>query len=235
MSRPVPIGRRIVSALAGVVALVLLGVGAWQGYRAVLAQPFAHVVFGGDLDRLPHRELDALSRSIQAAPGGASLDEVRAAARRVPWVRDATVRRSFPDTVEIRFIAHQALARWNEAQLVSPQGELFTAEEPTALPRFRGPDGAAAEMAREYPRLAATLAPVGSAIAELRLTARGAWQVALESGLVLELGRGEVVERAERFATAWPQLVAQGTQSRHADLRYPNGFALRMTTAIAPK
>ena len=222
MSQPAPLGRRILSALAGVAAVAVLATAAWQGYRAVLAQPFAHVVFAGDLDRLPHRELDALSRSLQAAPGGASLEEVRVVARRVPWVRDATVRRRFPDTVEIHFVAHQALARWNEAQLVSTAGEVFTAEEAAALPRFRGPDNAAAEMAREYPRLVAAVMPVGSPIAELRLTARGAWQVALQSGLVLELGRGDVVPRAERFAEAWPQLVAQGMESRHADLRYPN-------------
>jgi cell division protein FtsQ len=235
MSRPVPLGRRIVSALAGIAAAALLAVAAWQGYREVIAQPFAHVVFTGDLDRLPQRDLEALTRSIQAAtPAQSSLADVREAARRVPWVREATVRRSYPGTVEIRFEAHRALARWNEAQLVSPEGAVFTAEEPAALPRFRGPDGNAPEMAREYPRLTAALAPLESPIAELRLSARGAWQVALQSGLVLDLGRGEVTARAERLAAAWPQLVGQGMEVKQVDLRYPNGFALRTKLTLAP-
>ncbi len=228
VSRPAPLGRRILSAFAGITAAALLALGAWQGYREVIAQPFAHVVFAGDLDRLPHRDLEALTRSIQAAmPGQSTLEDVREAARRVPWVREATVRRRYPGTVEIQFVTHRAIARWNEAQLVSPEGAVFTAEEPAALPRFRGPDGNAPDMAREYSLLAAVLAPLESPIAELRLSARGAWQVALQSGLMLDLGRGEATARAERFAAAWPQLVAQGLDAKQVDLRYPNGFAVR--------
>lgn len=235
MTRPVPIGRRILAAFAGVVVAALIAIAAWQGYRAVLGQPLRHVVYAGETDRLPQRDLDALARSVQEAQPGASLAEVRDAARRVPWVRDASVRRIYPDTVEIRFEAHRALARWNEAQLVSPEGEVFIAEDATALPRFRGPDGGAPAMAAEYPRLGAALASVGSAIAELRLSARGAWQVVLASGFVIDLGRGDVVPRAQLFAAAWPRLAAQNIETKHADLRYPNGFAVRTATTFRKK
>jgi len=232
MTRPANMGRRVLSALAGVAAAVVLLVAAWQGYRAVLGQPLRHVVFAGDLDRLPQRELDALARSVQdVQQAGATLAEVREAARRVPWVRDASVRRIYPDTVEIRFDAHRALARWNEAQLVSPAGDVFTAGDASGLPRFRGPDNGAPAMAAEYPRLAAALAPLGSGIAELRLSARGAWQVALQSGLVLDLGRGDVIARAERFVAAWPLVAAQDVKAKQVDLRYPNGFAVRRAAA----
>ena len=66
-------------------------------------------------------------------------------------------------------------------------------------------------------------------IAELRLNARGAWQVVLDSGLTLHLGRGDVAARLARFAVAWPQLAARQTEPRHVDLRHANGFALRKT------
>ena len=47
-------------------------------------------------------------------------------------------------------------------------------------------------------------------------------------------GGFDVVARIDRFAAAWPQL-AQGAP-RYADLRYPNGFALkRPAEAPAPK
>jgi cell division protein FtsQ len=227
-----PLGWRILSALAGVVVAAILAVAAWQGYRAVLAQPVRHVVFAGEVDRLPQRDLDALARSVQdARHSEATLAEVREAAKRVPWVRDASVRRIYPDSIEIRFRTHRAVARWNEAQLVSPEGEVFTAEDASALPRFRGPDGGAPAMVAEFPRIAAALAPVGSEIAELRLSARGAWQVALQSGLLLDLGRGDVLPRAAQFAAAWPQLVARDVQPKQADLRYPNGFAVRRAAA----
>ena len=220
--------RRIVPAVAAAAVTSLIAGAAWQGYRFVASQPLKRVVFAGDLDRLPHAQLEALSIAVQSsAPGGVTLAAVREAALKVPWVRDATVRRRFPDAVEITFEAHQALARWSANRLVSTRGEVFAAEDAAPLPRFRGPEGTAAAMALEYPAMARLLAPLASPIAELRLSARGAWQVALSSGLTLELGRGDARARAERFVAAWPQLAAKAVETSYADLRYPNGFALK--------
>ena len=227
MSAPAAIGRRILAGLGAVAVVGAIAGASWYGYRQILAHPVKRVVFAGDLDRLPHAELDALSQAIQAAPSGSvTLATVRDAARRVPWVREATVRRIYPDAVEITFQAHAAFARWNDNQLVSPLGEVFTAEDAAKLPRLRGPEGSGAAAIAEYRALAPVLAPVGSPIAELRLSARGAWQVLLESGLTLELGRADTAARAGRLAAAWPQVAARAAQSRYADLRYPNGFVL---------
>jgi cell division protein FtsQ len=219
--------RRILAGIGAVAVGAVMAAGAWQGYRAVLAQPLRHVVFEGQIDHVPAEELEALTRAIQEAPGGASLDAVRDAARRVPWVRDAAVRRKWPDTVVITFTAHDALARWGDGQLVSPQGVVFPGSDTAALPRFRGPDGSSAAMAVQFPPIARALAPLGSPIARFDLSARGAWQATLANGLVIELGRADVVARAERFAAMWPRLAGEGLASPVVDLRYPNGFAIK--------
>ena len=235
MSTPVKLRQRIVPAIAAMAGVGLLAMTAWHGYRAALSQPLERVIFAGEVDRLPPAELEALSRTVVSA-GAAGLAEIRDAARRVPWVREATVRRQFPDAVEVTFEVHQALARWNERQLVSPRGEVFTAAAPAALPRFRGPEGAAGAMTAEYPAIVAALAPLGSPVKELHLSARGAWGVVLESGLAVELGRDDWKARTHRFAAAWPRLAEDARAARYADLRYPNGFALRatLTPALSP-
>lgn len=235
MSAPVPARFRLLRALAAATVVAAFALAAWYGYRLAAAQPIRKVVFAGDVARLDGRELDALERSVRgAAAGGIALAAVRESARRIPWVRDAAVRRRFPATLEITFEAYEPLARWGDHGLVSASGEVFTAEYAGKLPRLRGPDGSSATMAQEYPRIARLLAPVASPVAELRLSARGAWQVVLESGLVLELGRGDIEPRLVRFARAWPQLAAQGVSSAHADLRYANGFALRRAAEVRP-
>jgi cell division protein FtsQ len=222
----IPIGRRIVAAIAGAVALLLLAWGAWQGYSGVLAQPVTRVVFAGAVDRLAAAELARLEHEVLAAPSP-SIDAIRAAARRVPWVRDAAVRREYPDAVEITFVAHEAFARWNDAGLVSASGEVFSAPGAGDLPQLRGPEGAAAKVVREYRRAAALLAPLGSPVKEVSLSPRGAWHATLASGLVLALGPGDWGARAERFVRAWPKVDPQARAAGYADLRYPSGFALK--------
>jgi cell division protein FtsQ len=211
--------------LAALVVVASLATAGWQGYHAVLAQPVARVVFAGDLDRLPQADLDALTQAVLRADRP-SLAGVRDAARLVPWVRDASVRRVYPDVIEITFTTHEAVARWDERHLVSREGVVFEAEDASALPRLRGPEGAATQMVAELPAIAQALAPVG-AVSELRQTPRGGREALLQGGLTLELGRGEWKDRAARFVAAWPRLPEDARATRYADLRYANGFALR--------
>ena len=91
---PAPFGRRLLAGIGAVVVVAAIAATGWYGYHAILAQPVKRVVFAGEIDRLSRADLDALSQAIQAAPpGSVTLATVREAARRVPWVREVTVRR----------------------------------------------------------------------------------------------------------------------------------------------
>ena len=230
--------KRILPAAAAVAVIAALAGGGWYGWRELSARPIANIGFGGDLARIAPADLEAFAKSLRGrAAGSVSLAAVRDAARAIPWVRDAAVRRRFPDGIEVRFEAHEPLARWGKGALVSTRGEVFAAPYAGKLPQLTGPDGSAPQMAGEYAAFTRMAAPLGSPIAELRLSARGAWQVALESGLTIELGRGDVHPRLERFVAAWPGLLARGVRTTHADLRYANGFALRRVSesTVPPK
>lgn len=224
---PATLKSRVLPATAAAFAVAALAGGAWYGFDAISSQPVRSVVFAGDLKRFARADLDAFTRNVQGVAGGSSLEAVLDAARRIPWVRDASVRRRFPDAIEVTLVAHEPLARWDEGALVSARGDIFSAAYDGFLPRFRGPEGAAAQMVREFPALRGAVEPLASAVTEIRVSPRGAWQVVLESGLVLDLGRGDIHSRLARFIAIWPQLAAQGVETRHADLRYANGFALQ--------
>ena len=63
----------------------------------------------------------------------------------------------------------------------------------------------------------------------VQLTPRRAWQVKLDSGPTLELGRHDIEARLAQFVAVHARTV--GTLNRHIDyidLRYPNGFAVRI-------
>ena len=224
---------RVLPALAAGGVAFLLAAGGWSGFAALATRPVKDVVLGGDLDRLPRDVVDEFARELGRRTVGTSLDSVRENAKRIPWVRDASVRRRYPDTVEVRFEAYRALARWNDTRLVSDAGEIFAADAPGDLPRFHGADGTAPMVVRAWPDLVRWLAPVG-AVTEVWLSPRGAWEVALASGLRIALGRENLQARAERFAAAWTQVAARGVDTKYADLRYPNGFALRQPATVSP-
>jgi cell division protein FtsQ len=70
----------------------------------------------------------------------------------------------------------------------------------------------------------------------LALSAREAWQLTLDNGLVIVLGREQerasVNQRLARFVVNWPRVKEQiDIQVAVADLRYPGGFALAPVVA----
>jgi len=170
----------------------------------------------------------------------ADLEGLRGRFESLPWVRRAEVRRHWPDRLVVRLEEHVALARWGrreDARLVNIQGELFSAVEDTELPLFAGPPGSEREVARRYAEFSSLLAPLGTTPRQLLLSDRLAWQVRMADGLVLELGRDAAREgvsrRLERFVEAYPRTLGlMNARLQHAemrvDLRYPNGFALRV-------
>jgi cell division protein FtsQ len=159
------------------------------------------------------------------------IDELRAAIERLPWVRAAAVRRVWPDRLEITIEEHVALARWGADALVNTHGERFSASADAALPLFMGPPGSEAEVTRRYTRFSALLAPLGSPLERIALSQRHAWQLRLASGVQLTLGRDADLaeQRLARFVEAYARALGDGARLPEVvDLRYPNGFAVRV-------
>lgn len=226
------IRERVIPAVAASGVIAMLAAGGWYGYDAVVNRPVRTVVFTGDLEPLPRDVLDEFARELKKRTVGTSLASVRENARRIPWVREAAVRRLWPDVIEVKFEAYRALARWNGSSLVSPAGEIFSGATDAPLPSFVGPDAAAPAITAMWPALVDALRSLASPIQEVRVSARGAWDVSLATGLRLVLGHEDIAARARRFAAAWPQVAALGVETKYADLRYPNGFALRQAANL---
>lgn len=177
------------------------------------------------------------------------LDQARAAFESVPWVRQATLRRIWPDRLAVRLAEHQPVALWQgedgNERLVNAQGEVFEANigdvEDEALPQFGGPEGSAAQMLAMYGRLAPLFAAQRLEPVLLQLSGRGSWSLELDNGASIVLGRGsedELVERSDRFLRTLGQITGRFERDlEHADLRHADGYAVRLrgvTTTVVP-
>ena len=170
------------------------------------------------------------------------LRRAREAFENVPWVRQATVRRQFPNRLRVQLQEHQALAYWgaeSDAKLVNSFGEVFEANpgdvEDEDMPRLAGPDGTAIQVFAMYQGLRPMFETMDLRVEELALSSRGGWTLRLDSGATVELGRGsseEVIARSERFARTLTQVTSKYGRRPDAlltaDLRHQDGYAVRL-------
>lgn len=156
------------------------------------------------------------------------LIKARDAFEKLPWARKVSIRRRWPDRLEVVVEEHKELARWGNIALVNTYGELFHAASDSDLPVFYGPGDGANEVARQYSAYSKILNDSGIRITQLVLSPRRAWQFTTDKGMVVELGREQMTERLQKFAGVYRTTLSNlGVQIAYADLRYPNGFAVR--------
>ncbi|CAG4884118.1 Cell division protein FtsQ [Georgfuchsia toluolica] len=218
-------------------ALTALAYAALVGVQRLPVFPLRQLVVASNVRQVTSMQIEYAARSSVAGNFfTVNLGTVRASFEKLPWVRHAEVRRIWPDGIEVSIEEQVAAARWREAdgeyRLVNTFGEVFVAASESDLPVFSGPEGSAAQMLARWQEFILALAALGRQPGEMVLSQRQAWQVKLDNGLLLLLGRDDtahpVSERLARFVAAYPELE----QKLHfrpgmIDMRYPNGFTVR--------
>lgn len=148
-----------------------------------------------------------------------------------PWVSDVSVVRSWPDEVFVSISEYQPIASWNDNQLLSTTGEIFSPDKqtfPAGLPRFIGPDGTQLTVLDYYRQISERLAPLGIKIVSLEFTPWHSWNMVLENGIRVNIGYKDILTRVSHFVKVYDDVVGGRAKSvDYVDLRYPDGFAVR--------
>jgi cell division protein FtsQ len=214
-------------SLAAVLAVYLL----WSLATRLPMFELSEVRVSSTLTRVTPEEIeDVVQRELR---GGnfltVDLAAAAAAFQKLTWVRRANVRRQWPATLDVAIEEHVTLARWGNKALVNTHGEVFVGRQDGEFPLFVGPEGMAREITIQYRYFVSSLEAIGAAPVQVRVSPRRAWQVKLDNGLTLELGREQVEARLARFVGAYDRTLGRlGRRIEHVDLRYGNGFAVRM-------
>ena len=164
------------------------------------------------------------------------LEKTRDAFEKLPWARNVSVRRRWPDKLDVVIEEHQALARWGNIALVNTHGELFQAATDGELPVFYGPGDGVMEVTTNYGAYSQVMNKANIKIAQVSLSPRRAWEIKTDKGLVIALGREEMQTRLIKFTRAYESTLSQlNVNVAYADLRYPNGFAVRRPVNVSYK
>lgn len=155
------------------------------------------------------------------------VDSVHQQIEAMPWVYRASVRKRWPNTLNIHVVEEIASARWNNDSLLNQYGQAFDARlEDAALPNLFGPGGSEKTALQGYRAMQTLLNSENLTIEELYLSERFAWNIRLKNGVKLNLGRSEFVDRLQRFVDVYPLLKQQDKQIEYVDLRYDTGLAV---------
>ena len=212
---------------------------AWAALGWLVRQPafaFRDVVITTPLIHASGAHLESVVREELAGTFFTlNLDRAGHALTQVPWVRSVGLRRQWPRRLEIDVVEHQPLARWNDTALVDARGDVFSADWDGDLPQFTGPDGQSPIVLARYREWSAMLAPIGLTVRTLALSPRGGWEIGAtdaQGKLTIELGRDDPAGRLARFVAAHDRtigaLARAGRHIEQVDLRYRNGFAVRV-------
>ncbi|MEA1063591.1 cell division protein FtsQ [Erwinia sp. HR93] len=160
---------------------------------------------------------------------------------RLPWIKQASVRKQWPDELKIHLVEYVPLARWNDQHMVDVDGNAFSvpAERTSrqVLPMLYGPEGSEKEVLQGYQTMSAVLAKARFTLKEAAMTARRSWALTLNNDIKLNLGRSDTMKRLNRFVELYPVLQRQaqsdGKSISYVDLRYDSGAAVGWAPAPA--
>ncbi|WP_159817410.1 cell division protein FtsQ/DivIB [Colwellia sp. 20A7] len=168
------------------------------------------------------------------------VNEIQFQVSKLPWVYSVAVRKQWPNEVKIYVVDQTPIALWNGDFILNKFGKAFQAEQEVinkVLPHFFGPEGSELIALKNFNNLNDLLEYRDLAIDELILGERFSWQLTLNNGIRLNLGREERVKRVQRFMDVYPlinaHLLEQNKSKKqlkqavdYIDLRYDTGLAV---------
>ncbi len=197
----------------------------------LLDQPIRSITIEGPFQRVTALQIEeAISGELGSGFFSANLQRIQNHVIELPWIDQASVARRWPGKIEISVTEQVPAAIWGERGLLNTEGELFVNDArhvPAELPRLSGPDEQASVVAKRYLQIREQLIPIGLDVRKVHVDARGAWQMTLQNGVDVRLGRRDVEARTQLFLDVAASIISsRQAEIDFVDMRYSNGFTI---------
>jgi cell division protein FtsQ len=195
--------------------------------------PINEIGIKGEYENVNKSQVDLIkNKYIKKNFFAVNLEETREAFKKLPWIRDVSIRRDwnkFGLLVEIE--SHKPIARWRNRGLVNSYGELFHAAYEDKLPLFLGPKEFVEEMSVKYYQINKILEKELMQIGTISLSNRLSWEIYTNNNMRFFLGKengNNIVKKLNALIENY-QFILSESKSRieYVDLRYKDGFAVK--------
>jgi len=238
--------------LFGGVTLVYLGLFI-KDVEIPTVLPVNDVEVIGDLNFLDKETIETIIKNkINGGYFTVDLNAIRESLLQQPWVKNVSLRRQWPATLDVIITEQVPVAYWNEDGYINDVGEVFKPEKidkKLNLPKLNGPEGHHKNVWKFMNVLYQEMALLEFEVVRLDLDDRRSWEMIISDAdtdmiktqkIDVKLGRFETEKRLKRFLRILPSLTAghdllnktlTNKNIKVIDMRYPNGFAVQMTEA----
>lgn len=165
----------------------------------------------------------------------------------LPWVKNVSVRKMWPDKLLIEIIEHKPVVRWLSTQkdknskagskmdLLSNEGVVFTpklTEEQkkrfSSWALFNGPINSAGMILKYCVQMNEQLKQLDLSLVRCGMNERRSWVINLNNNMTVKLGKEDVMQKLNRFISVFMNQLKQYLDVvDSADLRYANGFTIQ--------
>jgi cell division protein FtsQ len=207
--------------------VVVSGLWVWQRLNDPQALPFHDVKVSGQFQHLNPAQLrQFLLPQIHGGFFVLKMEPLKQSLLKTPWVEEVSIRR-IPGTLYVNVQEHQPVARWNDQFLINSHDQVIPAprDTPDGLPTLYGPQDSEQLVLSYFQQMNVLLKPLNLQIQQIRYDERKNWELVLNNGVTVTIGRDDVLPRMERLARWYPRIVGDQPIT-HIDLRYPNSIAL---------
>ena len=195
--------------------------------------PVTSIVISGEMNYTIQQDIEAAIETVNLGNFfTVDVNAVQTQVSALPWVYSVSVRKKWPNELKIYVVDQTPVALWNGDFLINQQGKAFQADITRVrheLPALYGPEGSENVALKRYQDFNRLLDYASLSIDELVLSERYSWQLILNDGVTLNLGREKSVERIQRFMDIYPEIKAhkkEAEQVDYVDLRYDTGLAV---------
>jgi len=146
----------------------------------------------------------------------------------LPLIKNVSVRKQWPGTLEIRISEDLPIALWNNDKVLSASGKISDLPEGLnieGLVQMSSTGEQTEQVVRYYRRLQQVLNDQQLRIVELKVSAVGSVEAKISNGWQVKLGRQYIEERVERLDKILRYLPHE--KITIVDLRYGKGAAIR--------
>lgn len=154
---------------------------------------------------------------------------------KLPWAKSIEIKRIWPDTLKIKIEEKKPVALWKNSfitndgsMIVAATQDIQKQDRIRSLPKLSGPDKQYQMVLQNFEKLSKLLAAYGLHADSLNLRDNQSWDLYLDDGVVLRLGKKNFEKRVLGFCKAYStELVDRPEKMTSVDLRYPHGMAVQ--------